>query len=272
VPPETESLITQQPPDEKNASGHLKAARRAYAGQKNPGGQGLDEKKIAQFLPLVHKIAQRAATYLRPPLTYDDLVSAGMVGLVKAARDYDTSFNAEFQTYAYIRIKGAILDELRGWAFIPPHVNKQIRRTMDLSIEITKQTGIPPSETELAEKLGLTVEQVYETLDTARAQKFISIDGAGEDAPALANILSESDAKTPDEQLEQTELIDQLAQAIQQLNERHRQVILLYYQQHLTMKQIAEVFNITEPRVSQLHAAALFNLSAKLRQDEDAGK
>jgi RNA polymerase sigma factor FliA len=272
VPPETESLITQQPPDEKNASGHLKAARRVYAGQKNPGGQGLDEKQIAQFLPLVHKIAQRAVTYLRPPLTYDDLVSAGTVGLVKAARDYDTSFNAEFQTYAYIRIKGAILDELRGWAFIPPNVNKQIRRTMDLSIEITKQTGIPPSETELAEKLGLTVEQVYETLETARTQKFISIDGAGEDAPALSNILSESDAKTPDEQLEQTELIDQLAQAIQQLNERHRQVILLYYQQHLTMKQIAEVFNITEPRVSQLHAAALFNLSVKLRQDENVGK
>ena len=99
MPPETESLITQQPPDEKNASGHLKAARRAYAGQKK---RPLDEKQIAQFLPLVHKIAQRAATYLRPPLTYDDLVSAGMVGLVKAARDYDTSFNAEFQTYAYI--------------------------------------------------------------------------------------------------------------------------------------------------------------------------
>lgn len=273
MPPETESLITQQPPDEKIASGHLnKAARRAYAGQKNPGEKGLDEKQIAQFLPLVHKIAQRAATYLRPPLTYDDLVSAGTVGLVKAARDYDASFNAEFQTYAYIRIKGAIIDELRGWAFIPPNVNKQIRRTMDLSIEITKQTGIAPSEAELAEKLGLTVEQIFETLETARAQKFISIDGTGGDTPALSNILSESDAKTPEEQLEQTELIDQLAQAIQQLNERQRQVIVLYYQQHLTMKQIAEVFNITEPRVSQLHAAALFNLSVKLRQDEDAGK
>ena len=269
VPAETESLITQQQPGEKNASGHIKAAKRAYASQnKKP----LDESQIAQYLPLVHKIAQRAASYLKPPLTYDDLVSAGTVGLVKAARDYDTSFNAEFQTYAYIRIKGAILDELRGWAFIPPNVNKQIRQALDLSIEITKETGNQPTEDELAQKLGVTTEQVYETLENARAQQFLSIDRGSEDAPSLVNILSDSNAKAPDEQLQQTELIDQLSQSIQQLNERQRQVILLYYQQHLTMKQIAEVFQITEPRVSQLHATALFNLTAKLRQYDDAGE
>jgi RNA polymerase sigma factor for flagellar operon FliA len=236
VPAETESLTTQQQPGKKNASGHIKAAKRAYASQnKKP----LDESQIAQYLPLVHKIAQRAASYLKPPLTYDDLVSAGTVGLVKAARDYDTSFNAEFQTYAYIRIKGAILDELRGWAFIPPNVNKQIRQALDLSIEITKQTGNPPTEDELAEKLGITTEQVYETLENARAQQFLSIDRSSEDAPALANILSETDAKTPEEQFQQSELIERLSESIQQLNERQRQVILLYYQQHLTMKQIA---------------------------------
>ena len=161
---------------------------------------------------------------------------------------------------------------MRGWAFIPPNVNKQIRRALDLSGEITKQTGSPPTEAELAEKLGLTTEQVYETLESARAQQFLSIDRASEDTPSLINILSESDAKTPDEQLQQSELIDQLSESIQQLNERQRQVILLYYQQHLTMKQIAEVFQITEPRVSQLHATALFNLSSKLRQYDDTGK
>jgi RNA polymerase sigma factor FliA len=269
VPAETESLTTQQQQSETSANGHLKVAKRAYASQnKKP----FDESQIAQYLPLVHKIAQRVSSYLKPPLTYDDLVSAGTVGLVKAARDYDSSFNAEFQTYAYIRIKGAILDELRGWAFIPPNVNKQIRQALDLSVEITKQTGTPPTETELAEKLGITTEQVYETLETARVQQFISIDRTSEDTPSLAGILSESDAKTPDEQLQQSELIDRLTESIQQLNERQRQVITLYYQQHLTMKQIAEVFQITEPRVSQLHATALFNLTAKMRQYDDTGK
>ncbi len=266
---ETKGLIKQEQATKKDARGHLKAAKRAYAGQKK---QRLDEQQIAQFLPLVHKIAQRAASYLRPPLTYEDLVSAGTVGLVKAARDYDPSFFAEFQTYAYIRIRGAILDELRGWAFIPPTVNKQIRRAMNLSVEIAKQTGRPPSETELAEKLGITVSQVYETLESARAQQFLSIDGYGEDGPALGNILAAPDTKTPDEEFERAELIDRLAEAIQQLDQRQREVVLLYYQQHLTMKQIAEVFGITEPRVSQLHATAIFNLSVKLRQYDGTGQ
>jgi RNA polymerase sigma factor for flagellar operon FliA len=270
-------MTAQQPPIALEAaaqeSGQVsrKAARRAYAGHKNPDKSGLDENQIAQFLPLVHKIAQRAATYLRPPLTYDDLVSAGTVGLVKAARDYDPSFQAEFKTYAYIRIKGAILDELRGWAFIAPAVHKQIRRTAQLSLEITKQTGVPPSEAELAEKLGVTLEEVYQTLDNARAQQFISIDGCGENSLSLANVLADSQTKTPDEQFEQAELIERLAEAISRLDERQRQVILLYYQQHLTMKQIAKVFSITEPRVSQLHSSAIFNLSVKLRQANDTG-
>ena len=260
---ETKSSTKQQ---KAARQGHLKAAQRAYA----PDKSGFDEQQIAQFLPLVHKIVQRAAGYLRPPLTYEDLVSAGTVGLVKAARDYDPAFNAEFKTYAYIRIKGAVLDELRGWAFIPPNVNKQIRRVMDLSMEITRKTGSPPADNELAEKLGLSVEQLYETFENARAQQFLSIDGCDENSPALANILAAPDTKTPDQQFEQAELIDRLARAIEQLDQRQRQLILLYYQQHLTMKQIAELFNITEPRVSQLHASTLYNLSVQLRQLDDA--
>ena len=100
---ETENLTKQH--TKKTAHGAVKAAKRAYAGQKTATEPILDEQQIAQYLPLVHKIAQRAATYLRPPLTYEDLVSAGTVGLVKAARDYDPSFQAEFKTYAYIRLK-----------------------------------------------------------------------------------------------------------------------------------------------------------------------
>jgi RNA polymerase sigma factor FliA len=271
VSAETENLLENQTV-ENNAPVSMKAATRAYAGQKNPDKPGIDEKQIEQYLPLVHKIAQRAAVYLKPPLTYEDLISAGTVGLVKAARDFDPSFQAEFKTYAYIRIRGAILDELRGWAFIPPTVNKQIRRTMDLCVEIKKQTGTAPTETEIAEKLGLSVDEVFQTFDSARSQQFISIHGFGEDSPSLANILAAPQTQTPDEQIEHTELIDRLTKAIQSLEQRQREVIVLYYQQHLNMKQIAEVFKVTEPRVSQIHAAALFSLQTQLRQYEDAGQ
>ena len=248
-------------------SKHLKSVvQRTYAESKGPV---IEDEQITQFLPMVHKIVQRVVTYLKPPLSYEDLVSAGTVGLVKAAHDYDPSHQAEFKTYAYIRIRGAVLDELRGWSFVPANVDEQIRKALQLSTEITKQTGVAPSDEELSQKLGVSIDKLYRTFENARAKHFVSIDTSEDGLPSLGCSLAASDTLTPEEQLEQTELIDKLTEAIQQLNERPRQIIMLYYQQELTMKQIAEVFNITEPRVSQLHASAIFNLSVKLRQWKD---
>ena len=244
------------------------AALRAYSGQKT---QSVKNEQIAEFLPMVRKIVHRVVIYLKPPLSFEDLVSAGTVGLVKAARDFDSSYNTEFKTYAYTKIRGAILDELRGWSFVPANLNKQIRSAMQLAREITEQTGTAPTDDELAEKLGVTVDKLYETLGSARARHFISIDACEEDTPALGGLLTAANTTTPAQQLERTELIEKLTEAIQQLTKRQQQIILLYYQQHLTMKQIADVFEISEPRISQLHASALFNLSVKLREWKDGG-
>ena len=244
------------------------AAKHAYDNQKE---ELIDSDQITQFLPMVHRIVRRVVTYLKPSLSYEDLVSAGTVGLVKAARDYDPSHQAKFKTYAYIRIRGAILDELRNWSFGSANVNKQIREAMQFSLEITKEKGTLPSDEELAGKLRISVDKLYQMFENARAKHFVSIDSPRENSLPLSSSLAAVNTTTPHQQLEQNELIDKLTEAIQQLNERHRQIILLYYQQELTMKQIAEVFHITEPRVSQLHASALFNLSAKLRQWKDGG-
>lgn len=251
----------------KGGQNHLgSAAVRAYTGQKR---QSVKDEQLIEFLPMVNKIVRQVVTYLKPPLSFEDLVSAGTVGLVKAARDFDPSHQAEFKTYAYIRIKGAVLDELRGWSFVPANLNKQIRNARQLSRKITEQTGCPPTDDELAEKLGISVDKLYETFENARAQHFVSLDGSGENQPPLGNILAADRTIAPDERVERAELIDKLAEAIRNLPQRQRQIVLLYYQQHLTMKEIAEVFDITESRVSQLHASALFNLSVKLRQWED---
>ncbi len=237
-----------------------------YAGQEE---QPIEDEQITQFLPMVHKIVQRVVTYLKPPLSYEDLVAAGTVGLVKAAHDYDPSHEAGFKTYAYIRIRGAILDELRNWSFVSANVDKKIHQAMQFSLEITKQKGSLPTDEELAKKLHISVDKLYQTFESARAKRFVSIDNPHEGLLPLGPSLAAVKTPTPDQQLEQAELVDKLTEAIQQLNERQRQIIILYYQQQLTMKQIAEVFNITESRVSQLHATALFNLSVKLRQWKD---
>ena len=272
----TEHASMKRPRADKSDLGILKdsrrhrnaAALRAYSGQKT---QSVENEQIAEFLPMVRKIVHRVVTYLKPPLSFEDMVSAGTVGLVKAARDFDPSYNTEFKTYAYTKIKGAILDELRGWSFVPANLNKQIRSAMQLAREITEQTGTAPTDDDLAEKLGVTVDKLYETLGSARARHFVSIDACEEDTPALGGLLTAANTTTPAQQLERTELIEKLTEAIQQLTKRQQQIILLYYQQHLTMKQIADVFEISEPRISQLHASALFNLSVKLREWKDGG-
>ena len=251
---------------------HLNSvALRAYSGQKRSAKGGVENEQIAELLPMVHKVVRQVVTYLKPPLSFEDMVSAGAVGLVKAARDFDPSRHAEFKTYAYIRIKGAILDELRGSSLLPANLNKRIQGARQLSQKILEQTGKTPTDAELAEKLGITIDELNETFENARTQHFISLDGFGEDLPAMGSLLAAANTSAPDEQIERAELIDKLAEAIQQLSKRRRQLILLYYQQHLTMKQIAEIFEITESRVSQLHASALFNLSVKLRQWKDGG-
>lgn len=248
---------------------HLNAnAKCTYTGQKEPF---IKDEQITQFLPMVHKIVRRVVTYLKPPLSYEDLIAAGTVGLVKAAHDYDPSHQAEFKTYAYIRIRGAILDELRNWSFVSANVDKQIGRATQLSLEITEQKGALPTDEELAGKMQVSVDKLYQIFESARAKQFVSIDSLQEGSLTLASSLKAVKTTTPDQQLEQAELVDKLTEAIQQLNEKQRQIIILYYQQQLTMKQVAEVFNITESRVSQLHASALFNLSIKLRQWKDGG-
>lgn len=260
--------ICEDRSEEKERRHLSSVALRAYAGQRK-SESSIDNDQIAAFLPMVYKIAKQVVTYLKPPLSFEDMVSAGTVGLVRAARDFNPSHQAEFKTYAYIRIRGAILDELRSWSFMPANLTKRIRDAHELSQKITEETGVVPTETELAEKLGMTVEDINETMENARAQNFMSLDNSGEDAPMLGTILAAARTSSPDERIEKEELIEKLAEAIQQLPQKQRQVVLFYYEQQLTMKQIAEVFEITESRVSQLHAGALFNLSVKLRQWKD---
>ena len=263
------NIITQEQFAGKSRKHLNNVALRAYSVQKRAVQGEVENEHIAELLPMVHKIAKQVVTYLKPPLSFEDMVSAGTVGLVRAARDFDPSHQAEFKTYAYIRIKGAILDELRCWSFIPANLRKRINMAHQLSQKIIEQTGTAPTDTELAEQLGITIEELYETFENARAQHFISLNGFGEDKPVLSNLLTAAHPVAPEEKIEREELLDKLTEAIQQLSKRQQQVILLYYQQQLTMKQIAEILEITESRVSQLHASALFNLSVKLRQWKD---
>lgn len=249
--------------DVEHGTGHMKAmALRTYGGQRS---SSIGDDQITEYLPMVSSIARKVAGYCRPPLSFEDLVSAGTIGLIKAAHDYDPSRQAQFKTYAYIRIKGAILDELRRSSMLPTTMNRQVKEALELSRKITEETGAAPSDEELARRLGITPEQLAILFDSARVRTFLSLDVQDPSGQGAAERVAAADICGPQQQLEKAELIEQLSAAIAELDEKRRKIIILYYQQHLTMKQVAEVMDVTESRVSQLHASALFNLSSKLR-------
>jgi RNA polymerase sigma factor FliA len=236
-------------------------ANEAYAAQSR---ETHEKEWILGHLSLVHHVVQKIAASLARKVDYDDLVSAGTLGLVKAAKAFDPGRHAEFSTYAYIRIRGAVFDELRSRTFAPPAVNRSMRKVREAYSAFLASNGRPPEDEELAAQLGVPVTRLYHTLEDARRQHFLSIHGLAEDQPALGEILTADEDESPEPTALRHELLDRVTRAIQSLPERDRDLVVLYYQQDLTMKEIAAVLGVTESRVSQMHAAALFHLSMKL--------
>ena len=224
----------------------------------------LEEKWIVGHLPLVKHIVGKQMRYLRRAVDFDDLISAGMVGLVKAARSFDPARNVTFKTYAYVRIRGAGVDELRNSSLLPHNVYREIRRIEETYRNITARIARPPNDEELAKAVNLPLESMYKTLERGRREKLVSIHDLNDDNPALSSLLPPDRTPAPDQQAEHNEVLEALTKAVMSLPRRDRRVLMLYYGQELTMKETAAVLGVTESRISQLHAGALFKLSMKL--------
>lgn len=240
-------------------------ATRAYA---SASRQGQEEQWILAAMPMVRHIVQKVAANLGRNVDKDELISAGTLGLVQAARSFDSTRDAEFTTFAYLRIRGAVIDELRGRTFVPPTVHTKIRKVQEAYRRFASTTGRPPSDEELADDLAIPVEQLYSLLEEARRQHFLHIHGLSEGDTSMDGLLPVDRGPGPGANIERKELLAQLTQAIMEMPTRDRHVLMLYYERDLTMKEIAIVLKLTESRVSQIHAAALLRLAMKLKKDE----
>ncbi|HET6427494.1 MAG TPA: FliA/WhiG family RNA polymerase sigma factor [Phycisphaerae bacterium] len=238
-------------------------ARKAYADQAR---ETFEEKLILDYLPLVRHVVTRVAENIHQPADIEDLISAGTIGLIKAAREYDPSRKAEFKTYAYIRVRGAVIDELRRRSFVPSAVHGKLRQIRAAYEQLAGRLGRAPANEELAEAVGMTVLELYRTLEESRNQHFLSIHGLTGQESAMGDFIASDEQASPPTQAERAELRVQLARAITELPEKERLVILLYYERDLNMKETAEVLKVTESRVSQLHASAILRLSMKLQE------
>jgi len=238
---------------------------RASAAYARQGREAVEQGWILDHLPLVRHVVAKVVGAAGAGGDVDDLISAGTVGLVKAARSYDPTRDSEFKTYAYIRIRGAVLDELRGRSGLPARLRTQMRRVRKAYEAHLAERGCPPGDEELAARLGIGLDQLYRTLQEARRRHVLSIHAPDEQEPALGAFLPPDGGPGPADQAERREMLAAVAEAIGTLPERDRLVVLLYYERDLTMKEVAAALEVTESRVSQIHASALFKLSMAVR-------
>jgi len=236
-------------------------------------GASSRDQLITEYLPYVKRIVHRIAVHLPSTIDIDDLMNVGVIGLIQAVDRYDPSRDNKFMTYAVFRIKGAVLSELRSRDFLSRSNRRKIRDLETACLKLEQKLGREVDDEEVASDLGIGVEQVYRTKQMSSIS-FISFEELGfssrDEKEKLLNYLVDND----DDALTLTrlkELKEAVARAIEQLPEKEKLVISLYYLEELTMKEAGKVLNITESRVSQIHSQAILRLRAKLKKEKLIG-
>ena len=227
------------------------------------------EKFIRQYMPLVKYVAGKVAVGMPSNVEFDDLVGYGQFGLLDAINKYDTSKNVKFKTYAVTRIRGAIFDELRQIDWVPRSVRQKSREIEDAIASLESRLGRTASNAEIAESLNMTEEDYNRTVMKVSGTSILSLNdvwyaGDDNDNMSIGNNIEAPSSLNPDIMAEREAVKKVIAEAINELPEKEKMVIVLYYHEDLTFKEIGEVLAVSESRISQLHTKANLRLRAKL--------
>ena len=228
------------------------------------------EAVIKEYAPMTKYVANRIAMRLPPHIEVDDLISVGVLGLIDAIDKYDSTRGAKFKTYAEFRVRGAILDELRSMDWVPRSVRQKSTAMDGVVQKLQNKLGRPPEDDEIAEEMGVSLDELFSTLNETKSMPILSLEDmgiakeSGEPQSLLDCLAGKGDAD-PQTHHRLVELKEIIAKAIDTLPEKERLMISLYYYEELTMKEIGEVLGITESRVSQIHSKAVFRLRNKLK-------
>ncbi|MBR1669968.1 MAG: FliA/WhiG family RNA polymerase sigma factor [Butyrivibrio sp.] len=224
------------------------------------------EQLILEYAPLVKLVAGRLSMYLGFNVEYDDLVGYGIFGLIDAIDKFDLMKDVKFETYASLRIRGAILDQIRKMDWIPRTI-RQRQKKIDAAIrEIERDSGHIATDAEIAAKMQISEDEYQNWQNQMKVTGVVSLNefmDQGADIPEDHNNSSSSFVK-PEEAIEKEELKKMLAESLEKLTDKEKKVILLYYYEELTLKEISEVLEVSESRVSQLHTRALQKMREKL--------
>ncbi len=233
-----------------------------YSASKDPQ---LREEIILEYAPLVKLVAGRLSMYLGYNVEYDDLVGYGIFGLIDAIDKFDCKKEVKFETYASLRIRGAILDQIRKMDWIPRTIRQKQKKIDSVVKEIEAQSGRNATDDEIAKALGISDDEYYEWQQQLLVTNVVSLNefaDQGTEAPIDRSVKQRFD--TPEESMLKAEMKDMLVEALSMLTEKENKVMTLYYYEDLTLKEISEVLEVSESRVSQLHSKALVKMKKKL--------
>lgn len=225
----------------------------------------LKEKLIIEYAPLVKFVAGRLSMYLGYTVEFDDLVGYGIFGLIDAIDKFDYEKGIKFETYASLRIRGAILDQIRKMDWIPRSLRQKQKKIDAAMSKLELELGRPATDEELAKEIGISEDELLNWQGQANVTNVISldefVDTSGEKNVESVGV---NTFETPEEVIEKDELKKLLAESLETLTDREKKVILLYYYEELTLKEISLVLEVSESRVSQLHTRALQKMKTKL--------
>ncbi len=232
--------------------------------------QELREQLIIAYAQLVRLVAGRLSMYLGHNVEYEDLVSYGIFGLIDAIDKFDCTKNVKFETYASLRIRGAILDQIRKMDWIPRTVRQRQRKIDDAIKSIEMRTGRTASDEELATELGVSEDELITWQSQLKVTNLVSLNEFEETGPEpVMDATYNSHFAQPEDVVTENELKDMLIESLSLLTEKERRVIELYYYEDLTLKEISKVLEVSESRVSQLHTKALVKMKKKMGQYMD---
>jgi len=231
----------------------------------------LRDQLIMDYAPLIRFVAQRISTRLPSNVEVDDLQSAGVIGLMDAIEKYDPSRDNKFKTYAEFRIRGAILDELRSQDWVPRSVRDKAKKIERMSVKMEQDLGRKPSDEELAKALEMEIGDFHELVSKVKAVSILSIDEMSgpnqQERRSLLDCVENENSKNPFTQLKSRGVKKLLMETINELPEKQKLVLSLYYYEDLNLKEIGKILQVTESRVSQLHTQAVNKLRSKLKDD-----
>lgn len=235
-------------------------------------GDPVESELIEEYLPLVKTVVGRLAMTLPSQVQADDLISAGLLGLLQAVRNYRSDAGTTFETYARVRIRGAVLDELRRMDWVPRSVHDKARRLQNAMLKQEQILGRAPADEEMARALQISLETYQELLTETKPACFVSLDNVTEHSPGATNsiqaLLVNDERNNPDHTAVRREMVSLVEDRLRQLPDMQRKVLALYYYEDMRLREIAEILGVTESRVCQVHAKAILSIKTSLRQYE----